>query len=158
MAEQQHASLTERRADVSGEHEEEDEDLEKDDDEDDDENTSEKGRRKQAKRMAKYTHWEQKHGVRLIAYVNSKAGGKAGGGVLKKLRKWIPGTQVHDLFEPFQGVEHTLQEHMDDADAEAALDPTLVRRVVVVVVLSASFLCRFVGHAFLSAEPGLRIV
>ena len=84
-----------------------------DSDDDDDKN------RKHSKRMAKYAHWEEKYGLRIIVYVNTKSGGKAGKSVLTLLKQRIPSNQVHDLFEPMQGVQHTLPQHMVDAENEA---------------------------------------
>ena len=74
--------------------------------------------RRRRRKLRAYHRWEQKYNIRVIAYVNSKSGGKQGAQVLAKLRTRIPPDQVHDLFEPLQGVEHTLPKHMADADNE----------------------------------------
>ena len=74
--------------------------------------------RRRRRKMAAYHRWEAKYGFRIIAYVNTKSGGKQGQQVLEKLRTRLPPHQVHDLFQPFEGVEHTLPKHMADADNE----------------------------------------
>ena len=96
----------------------EDDDDDEEEEEGEEEDGGAKSRLKHRKRMRKYQHWEQKYGFRVVAYVNSKSGGRAGKEVLRKLRKYIPANQVHDLFEEFQGVEHTLPQHLQDLQAE----------------------------------------
>jgi hypothetical protein len=66
-----------------------------DDDDDDDENVDdERHRAKHAKRMQDNLRREHKYGFRVVAYVNSKSGGKQGKAVLRKLRKRLPADQV----------------------------------------------------------------
>ena len=89
-----------------------------------DENTADpvespkKRQRRRRKQLAAYQRWERKHHIRIVAYVNSKSGGKQGQAVLKRLGMRLPRNQVHDLFVPFQGVAHTLQGHIIEANSQ----------------------------------------
>lgn len=74
-------------------------------------------RRRHRKRAA-YRRWEERYRCRIVAYVNTKSGGKQGQQVLERLRTRLPADQVHDLFQEFDGVEYTLPKHMADVDNE----------------------------------------
>ena len=79
---------------------------------------SENDEHKLRRRKERYEEWEHRYQIRLIAYVNTNSGGKAGKGVLAKLRTRIPKNQVHDLLKPLDGVIHTLPGHFKDLEEE----------------------------------------
>ena len=79
------------------------------------------------RRMAQYHAFESKYGFRVVAYVNSKAGGQSGAAVLRKLRKYMPYNHVHDLLKEREGVEYTLPQHIIEAEE---FSPPLTVRIL----------------------------